>query len=346
LGLRWWEYGNSNLTATAAAVLNGIQLTNGDVNLTCAQSALCWLNGWSPQLAVNIIGQPTNLTVNAGQTATFTVSATGVPDPTYQWLKNGTNILGATSTTLVIPNAQDADAAAYSVVASNSAAAVTSSNATLTVIDVAPSVRFTASPTSGTEPLTVTLTDASVGTTPISLSWDLGDSTTTNTAGGASFVHAYGPGTFTVTLTASNSVGSSTLVSNNLITVSLTAFHAWQLQYFSCTNCPQADPNADPLGKGISNSNQFLLGLNPTNAASVFRITSVVQQGGTNTITWSAAGVRTNVVQGAAGDGSGGYSNNFTDISGPMILSTPGDTSTNYVDSSGTNLFYRIRLKP
>jgi hypothetical protein len=92
--------------------------------------------------------------------------------------------------------------------------------------------------------------------------------------------------------------------------------------------------------------NQFLLGLNPTNPASVFRITSVVTQGGTKTITWSTAGVRTNVVQGAVGDGSGGYSNNFSDISGPIVIGVPGDTSASYADSSGTNNYYRIRLGP
>ncbi len=96
----------------------------------------------------------------------------------------------------------------------------------------------------------------------------------------------------------------------------------------------------------MTNTNQFLAGLNPTNPASVFRITSVVSQGGTNAVTWSAAGVRTNVVQSATGDGSGGYSNNFTDISGPVILSIPGDASTNYVDGSGANHYYRVRLAP
>jgi len=120
----------------------------------------------------------------------------------------------------------------------------------------------------------------------------------------------------------------------------------WASNYFGCAACPQAQPGADPLGKGISNTNQFLLGLNPTNPASVFRITSVVSQGGTNTITWSTAGVRTNVVQGAVGAAGGGYSNNFSDVSGSIIIPIVGDTTTNYTDQSGTNEYYRIRLGP
>jgi PKD repeat protein len=213
-----------------------------------------------------------------------------------------------------------------------------------------PLANFTASPTNGTAPLTVTFTDASTGTSPLSLAWDLGDNTTTNTAGGASFLHSYAAGTYSVTLTASNSAGASTLVSNNLISV-VTPYEAWQLQYFGCTNCPEAAPDADPLGKGMSNTNQFLVGLNPTNPASVFRITSIAADNNSNIlITWSTAGVRTNAVEAAAGDASGNYSNNFQDASGLIIIPTIGDATTNYLDVGGAThppaRFYRIRLVP
>jgi sugar lactone lactonase YvrE len=48
--------------------------------------------------------------------------------------------------------------------------------------------------------------------------------------------------------------------SNNRISkgVQVTPYAAWQLQYFGCTTCPNAAPDADPLGKGMSNWNQFL----------------------------------------------------------------------------------------
>jgi PKD repeat protein len=214
----------------------------------------------------------------------------------------------------------------------------------------APSAGFTASPATGTAPLVVTFTDTSTGTPPISLTWNLGDNTTTNTAGGANFTHSYAAGLYTVTLTASNSAGTSVLVSNNLISV-LTPYQAWQLQYFGCTNCPQAAPDADPFGKGMSNTNQFLAGLNPTNPASVFRVTSVVADSNNNvSITWSTAGVRTNVLQAAAGDANGNYSNNFQDISGWIVIPSVGDASTNYLEVGGaanvTGRFYRVRLVP
>jgi PKD repeat protein len=352
LGLRWWEFGNSNLTGTASLTFNGIQLTNGDVNLACAQSAPCWLYGWTPQLAPNILTNPVSVTVTAGVTATFSVAATGIPDPTYQWLLNGTNYVNATSTsaTLVISNALAGNAGVYSVIVSNSAGTVTSTNVTLTVVGTGPSASFMASPTSGTEPLTVTFTDTSSGSPNLSLFWNLGDATTTNTSGGASFMHAYAAGTYTVTLTASNAFGAnSVLVSNNLISV-ITAFQAWQLQYFGCTNCPNAAANADPLGKGMSNFDQFLAGINPTNPASALRIISVTPSGSDVVVTWTTAGGHTNVVQANAGDGSGGYTTNFSDLSGLIVISGSGDTSTNYTDVGGAtnnpSRYYRVRLSP
>jgi hypothetical protein len=130
-------------------------------------------------------------------------------------------------------------------------------------------------------------------------------------------------------------------------------FVLWQLQYFDCTNltdCPEASGDADPLGKGMSNTNQFLAGLDPTNPASLFRITSVVNSGADVSVTWTTAGGHTNIVQVTNSDIIGGYvTNNFADIpASQTILPGSGDTSTNYTDSGGaTNVpsrYYRVRV--
>jgi PKD repeat protein len=205
-----------------------------------------------------------------------------------------------------------------------------------------PSAGFNASATSGTAPFTVHFTDTSSGSIT-NWFWNFGDGNQTNFAARTSPTHTFATGTYTVTQTVSGPGGSA---SDQVTITSYDPFAAWQQLYFGCNSCSNAAANADPLGKGISNTNQFLLGLNPTNPASIFRITSIVPQGTNVTVTWSTAGVRTNVVQ-AAGAADGGYnSNNFTDISGWIIINVTGDTSTNYVDSSGTNRFYRIRLGP
>jgi autotransporter-associated beta strand protein len=130
----------------------------------------------------------------------------------------------------------------------------------------------------------------------------------------------------------------------------LTAWQQWQANYFGSTSNPAAAPDADPLGKGMSNTNQFQAGLNPTNSASALRIIAVVPQSNDVLITWTTAGMRTNVVQSSAGDGVGGYANSFKDLSGPITIPGTGDTTTNYVDVGGAtnspSRFYRIRLMP
>ena len=83
--------------------------------------------------APQIQTQPKSTAVNAGQAATFSVAATGTPAPAYQWQKNGTNISGATNSTLVISSVQPADAGTYTVVVTNNGGLVASSSATLAV---------------------------------------------------------------------------------------------------------------------------------------------------------------------------------------------------------------------
>ena len=91
------------------------------------------LNGWLPALAPRVVTQPGSLSVNAGQSATFTVVAAGSPEPSYQWFKDEEPIADATSATYAIPTALPADAGSYTVVLTNSAGAVTSAAATLAV---------------------------------------------------------------------------------------------------------------------------------------------------------------------------------------------------------------------
>ncbi len=72
--------------------------------------------------------------VMAGQSATFSVAATGEAPLSYQWQKNGTAIGGATSTTYTTPATAASDSGSqFTVVVSNSAGKVISNVAILTV---------------------------------------------------------------------------------------------------------------------------------------------------------------------------------------------------------------------
>jgi pectin methylesterase-like acyl-CoA thioesterase len=147
--LRFWEYQSTDLTGTN--LVNTASRAPYSRQLTAAEAAdlrnLTNVFGWLPQLAPNITVQPLNQTVIAGSNAIFSVLATGIqttnpPAPqtaspilplAWQWRKNGTNLLGATNALFTIPNAQAGDAGTFSVIVSNLAGAIVSSNATLEI---------------------------------------------------------------------------------------------------------------------------------------------------------------------------------------------------------------------
>jgi kumamolisin len=83
--------------------------------------------------APQITTQPQSQTAAVGANVTFTVQATGVPAPIYQWYKDTLSVGGATSATFTLSNVQSSNAGSYTVVVSNVAGSVTSSAATLTV---------------------------------------------------------------------------------------------------------------------------------------------------------------------------------------------------------------------
>lgn len=126
-------------------------------------------------LPPSITTQPTSRTNVTGSAATFTVTATGTALQ-YQWrkagniLSNGGNVAGATTSALTISGVTAPDAGSYSVDVSNSVNVVSSTAATLTVVD-APSI--TSSPTSATVNAgdLATFAVVATGTPPLSYQW-------------------------------------------------------------------------------------------------------------------------------------------------------------------------------
>lgn len=132
----FWQYANTNITGTIPISFTNVQTIGTIVNdprLLAATNVVTWFSGWLPQLLPYIITQPVNLTTGAGQNATFTVSGGGVPNPTYQWLMNGTNLIGQTTSSLLISTASALNIGTYSVIVTNSVGSVLSTNVTLTV---------------------------------------------------------------------------------------------------------------------------------------------------------------------------------------------------------------------
>lgn len=84
-------------------------------------------------VAPAITNQPTSVSVNVGGGISLSATATGTPSPTFQWMRNGRPIAGATTNTYTKGNTQPADAGLYSVVATNAGGSVSSVEAVVGV---------------------------------------------------------------------------------------------------------------------------------------------------------------------------------------------------------------------
>jgi phosphatidylinositol-3-phosphatase len=122
----------------------------------------------NPQAAPRITVQPANQTVTAGQSAAFSVIATGTAPLSYQWQKDGSAISGATSATYTTPPTTSADnGAQFDVVVTDSIGSVTSATATLTVTTASPLKITTTSLPNGQVQVAYSATlQATGGTTP------------------------------------------------------------------------------------------------------------------------------------------------------------------------------------
>ena len=170
-------------------------------------------------IAPVIIFQPANQTVLVGNTATFNVLAGGTPPLSYQWQFNGTNLVGATGTTLMLNNVQLAQAGNYSVAVSNTAGLMISSNAVLMVQDAPPVIIVQPSNQAVAAGSTAIFNVQVAGSLPLICQWSCNGTNlngTTNASLVLNNVQLAQAGNYTVAV--SNLLGS-TVSSNALLTV-------------------------------------------------------------------------------------------------------------------------------
>ena len=73
----------------------------------------------SPEGSVAV--SPEMVIADVGGTVTFTCSAQGGPDNTYQWQKDGSDLMNETDTTLIVSNITAMNGGSYTCVVSNAA---------------------------------------------------------------------------------------------------------------------------------------------------------------------------------------------------------------------------------
>ena len=154
---------------------NGTQLTVLVSNTAgSVTSNVAILSVSAASVAPSITTQPGSQTVTAGQTASFSVAATGTAPLSYQWNKNGVAIPGATSSSYTTPATTSSDnGAQFTVLVSNATGSVTSNAAILTVsaAPVAPAITTQPASQTVTAGQTASFSVAATGTAPLSYQW-------------------------------------------------------------------------------------------------------------------------------------------------------------------------------
>ncbi len=174
-----WTFGGSALpgATTSALALANVQSSQAGNYAVVVANAVGSVTSSVATLTVlappSIATQPTNRTVTVGANTSFLVGATGSAPLSYQWMLNGAQLSGASSSSLVLNNVQTNQAGNYCVIITNSAGSVTSVLAALTVL-VPPSI--TASPIDQTATVSsnVTFQASASGSSPLTYQWWFG----------------------------------------------------------------------------------------------------------------------------------------------------------------------------
>jgi hypothetical protein len=222
----------------------------------------------NPQSPPTVTLQPANQTVTAGQSASFSVTASGATPLSYQWQKNGSAISGATAATYTTPPTTSADnGAQFLVIVSNAKGSATSNPATLTVTaastvqitttslpngQVQAAYSATLQATGGTTPYTWSVLSGSL---PAGLSLTAGSgaiSGTPTTAGTSSFTiqvadsaSSKASAGFSITITGGTGGGTMPQFGHVFIVVGENSAYS---QTFNSTNMPYLTSLANKYG--------------------------------------------------------------------------------------------------
>jgi hypothetical protein len=171
-----WRLNGSNLPGANSPTLavNNVQAVNAGDYTVVVTNPFGSVTSAVANLRVNlpaiITAHPAALTLTAGQTANFNVTATGSAPFSYQWRFNGVDIPRATNAALAIPNVQPVNAGNYQITVNNIVGPVQSSAAALRV-NVP--VTMVEQPQSQTviEGSSVAFGVAAAGTAPLTFQW-------------------------------------------------------------------------------------------------------------------------------------------------------------------------------
>ncbi len=166
-----------------------------------------------------ITRQPSGISTNAGASAVFNVITIGSDARTYQWTLNGTNIMGATTSTYTRVNAQQETAGDYRVLIANYFGSVLSDPANLNVVDGAPTIFSSSVSRNVAAGTNVLFTATTRGTDPRTYQWTFNGSPisyATNSAFTLTNAQAADSGTYVLDVNNTFGTGSTTNITLNV----------------------------------------------------------------------------------------------------------------------------------
>jgi alpha-tubulin suppressor-like RCC1 family protein len=219
--------------------LSNVVASVGDAYVT-----LALVNDGSPW----IVRQPTSRAVYRGQDTVLKLTALGTPPLSYQWQRNGTNLDGATNSSLFLANVQMETQGQYQVVLSNAFGMLVSSNAAITVVPPAAAVVFQPASQSALPGGMATFSVLAAGIEPLSYQWrqnGVAIDGATNSSLALTAVGAANLGGYDVVVV--NPLGS---ITSSVARLTIAQVVAWGDNTYGQTNVPPALSNVVALAAG------------------------------------------------------------------------------------------------
>jgi uncharacterized repeat protein (TIGR03803 family) len=286
-----WVLGNTstwfNVSPSSGTLVHGGPATTITISLTSAATNLPAVSYSATLLFTNltdnfvqirhavldivtppvITAQPTNQALLVGMNANFRVSVASNALMFYSWQENGTNlsdvgkISGSATSTLTVSNVTSTNVGAYSVICSNAAGVLASSNALLTIVPSPPVIVLQPTNQSILPGAPASFSVAAVGNTPYFYHWQFNG---TNLNNGINFSGATNStlvinnvananaGTYAVIV--SNTLGSVTSTGAVLSVISVAAPGIAMSTLWSFTGGTSGEFLYSPLAQGRDNN--------------------------------------------------------------------------------------------
>jgi hypothetical protein len=163
---------SSTYTKTVSAVADtgfySCKVSNQYGSVTSAAASVV-VKASSVAPTINV--QPQSASIFDGETLSLSIVASGTDPLTYQWKKNGSNIVGATAQAYTKTGALIADSGSYTCVVTNIAGSVESNAAVISVVGVAPVIDAQPQNTTVYDGSSFTLSVTAHGTVPLTYQW-------------------------------------------------------------------------------------------------------------------------------------------------------------------------------